>query len=151
VIFYCQTLTVPARRDWTNQEVLQGKQLFSKLQCQKCHVPKMLTSSTSTIPEHRTQVIRPYTDLLLHDMGTGLADGRPDFEAQGNEWRTPPLWGIGLIKVVNKHTFFLHDGRARNLEEAILWHGGEAQKAKEGFRQLPQSDRMNLIKFLESL
>lgn len=151
VIFYCQTLTVPERRNWTDQEVLQGKLLFSKLECHKCHVPKMVTSSTAEIPELRDQTIRPYTDLLLHDMGEALTDGRPDFEAQGNEWRTPPLWGIGLVKVVNKHTFFLHDGRARNLEEAILWHGGEAQKSKEGFLKLPQSDRAKLIKFLESL
>lgn len=97
------------------------------------------------------QNITPYTDLLLHDMGEGLADGRPDFEATGQEWRTPPLWGIGLFQTVNKHTFYLHDGRARNLSEAILWHGGEAEKSKNEFMQLSQKQRDQLIVFLESL
>jgi CxxC motif-containing protein (DUF1111 family) len=92
-----------------------------------------------------------YTDLLLHDMGTDLADNRPDFLATGSEWRTPPLWGIGLIKTVNGHSFLLHDGRARNMEEAILWHGGEAATAKDKFKQLSKADRALLLQFLESL
>jgi len=97
------------------------------------------------------QTIYPYTDLLLHDMGEGLADGRPDGLASGSEWRTPPLWGIGLVKVVNGHTRFLHDGRARSLEEAILWHGGEGQASRVRFMQLSMEDRMALLKFLESI
>jgi len=97
------------------------------------------------------QTIQPFTDLLLHDMGPGLADNRPDFLASGTEWRTPPLWGIGLFKTVNKHTYYLHDGRARNLEEAILWHDGEAANAKNGFMQLKVPERKQLLQFLQSL
>jgi CxxC motif-containing protein (DUF1111 family) len=97
------------------------------------------------------QVIHPYTDLLVHDMGPGLADGRPDFQASGSEWRTPPLWGIGLVSTVNGHTRFLHDGRAYNLMEAILWHGGEATAARDRVKRLPQRDRDALIAFLQSL
>ena len=97
------------------------------------------------------QRIYPYTDLLLHDMGPGLADGRPDFEAAGQEWRTPPLWGIGLVETVNGHTMFLHDGRARNLAEAILWHGGEAAESRDAFKALSKEERDALIRFLESL
>ena len=108
-------------------------------------------------------MIRPYTDLLLHDMGAGLADGRPeldgtgavvgtpDLDPSGQEWRTPPLWGIGLVETVNGHTRFLHDGRARSLEEAILWHGGEAEPARDRFRSLDAQDRAAVITFLESL
>ena len=151
VVFYCQTLTVPARRNWKDKEVLEGKVLFSKSGCANCHVPKMSTSSIAEISEFRNLVIRPYTDLLLHDMGEELADNRPDFEANGQEWRTPPLWGIGLIKTVNNHTFFLHDGRARNIEEAILWHGGEAEKSKNSFKNLAKLDRDKILKFLNSL
>ena len=97
------------------------------------------------------QLIFPYTDLLLHDMGNDLADNRPDFLASGNEWRTSPLWGIGLTQIVNGHSNFLHDGRARNLMEAIMWHGGEAFNSREYVRQLPQGDRDALISFLNSL
>lgn len=103
------------------------------------------------MPEASNQVIRPYTDLLLHDMGPGLADGRPDFLASGPEWRTPPLWGIGLTPVVNGHTNFLHDGRARDLMEAVLWHGGEAASAKNRVLQLPAASREDLLAFLRSL
>ena len=102
-------------------------------------------------PELSNQKIFPYTDLLLHDMGDGLADNRPDFLATGNEWRTPPLWGIGLIETVNNHTNFLHDGRARNIEEAILWHGGEAETSKNEFMKLSKADRDAVLKFLNSL
>ncbi|MEM8813901.1 MAG: di-heme oxidoredictase family protein, partial [Pseudomonadota bacterium] len=102
-------------------------------------------------PEHQFQLIWPYTDLLLHDMGEGLADGRPVGDANGREWRTPPLWGIGLTETVNGHTYFLHDGRARSLLEAILWHGGEAQDARDSVVELPPKERAALISFLESL
>jgi CxxC motif-containing protein (DUF1111 family) len=104
-----------------------------------------------TIPALSRQTIYPYTDLLLHDMGDGLADGRPDFQAGGSEWRTPPLWGIGLFETVNKHTTYLHDGRARNLMETVLWHGGEAEAAKNRVLQLSMEERDALIEFLKSL
>ena len=127
VTFYTQALAIPQRRDWDQPQVLQGKALFSEVQSAACHTPVFQTSAFDDIPEYSDQTIRPYTDLLLHDMGEDLADGAGDHRATGTEWRTPPLWGLGLVKVVNDHTNFLHDGRARNFEEAILWHGGEAQ------------------------
>ena len=111
----------------------------------------METGDHPTIPALSGQTIRPYTDLVLHDMGDGLADGRPDFQATGSEWRTPPLWGIGLIETVNGHTTFLHDGRARNLTEAILWHGGEAEQSRDNFANLTPSEREALLRFLNSL
>jgi CxxC motif-containing protein (DUF1111 family) len=151
IVFYLSTLAVPARRNSSDIEVKQGAKLFASLKCNACHVQQFVTSENYSIKQARNVTIRPYTDLLLHDMGAGLADGRPDFAANGQEWRTPPLWGIGMVKVVNKHTFFLHDGRARNLEEAILWHGGEAQFSQEGFKKLSIKERADLIAFLESL
>lgn len=151
VVFYASTLAVPARRQWDDPQVLRGKQLFMQAQCAGCHTPTLRTGVMAELPWLSHQVIRPYTDLLLHDMGAGLADGRNDFAATGQEWRTPPLWGIGLIHTVNGHTTFLHDGRARNLSEAILWHGGEAEAAREAFRTMPHPDRQALIRFLESL
>jgi len=151
VVVYCHTLAVPARRDWTNQVVLRGKKLFSVLDCATCHVPQLKTGDCPGYPELSKQTIHPYTDLLLHDMGEGLADHRPVYLATGSEWRTAPLWGIGLVQTVNNHTLFLHDGRARDLAEAILWHGGEAEKSKEQFRQLSKTDRDALITFLNSL
>jgi CxxC motif-containing protein (DUF1111 family) len=150
VTFYTSMLAVPARRDVGDPETDRGEILFSDLGCASCHV-EVVTTGSDAPPSLAEQSIRPYTDLLLHDMGPGLADGRPDFEATGSEWRTPPLWGIGLVETVNRHTFFLHDGRARDLAEAILWHGGEAEESKEGFRLLPREDRIALIRFLESL
>ena len=151
VVFYSQTLGVPGRRNWDKQNVLNGKSLFNQIGCASCHVPSYVTSDDHPIKELRNQKIFPYTDLLLHDMGPGLADGRPDFMASGFEWRTPPLWGIGLINTVNGHTRFLHDGRARNLTEAILWHGGEANKSVATFKSLSREDRQDLIDFLNSL
>jgi CxxC motif-containing protein (DUF1111 family) len=151
VVFYLQTLSVPARRDFKDPLVLKGKLLFNQLACASCHIPEFKTGTTHPVSALREQTIRPYTDLLLHDMGDELADNRPDFEANGNEWRTPPLWGLGMIKTVNGHTFLLHDGRARNIEEAILWHGGEAKESKKIFTRLSKVDRNNLLKFLESL
>jgi CxxC motif-containing protein (DUF1111 family) len=148
---YTRLLAVPARRDVDDPEVLAGREQFHVLGCADCHVPNHRTASLAGFPELTDQSIWPYTDLLLHDMGEGLADGRPDFEANGEEWRTPPLWGIGLFEVVNDHTFYLHDGRARNLAEAVLWHGGEAESAKQAFIEADASDRAALIRFLESL
>ncbi len=148
--FYLQTLAVPARRNVDAPVVINGEMIFNKIGCASCHRSKIRTGEHK-VAAISNQLINPYTDLLLHDMGDGLADKRPDFEADGKEWRTAPLWGIGLIKTVNKHTYLLHDGRARNLKEAILWHGGEAEKAKEKFRKLKKEDREALIKFLESL
>ncbi len=151
VVLYASALAVPARRDWDDPQVLAGKRLFRTLGCATCHVPVQQTGIHPTIPALSHQRIRPYTDLLLHDMGEGLADGRPDFEANGREWRTPPLWGIGLFETVNGHTRYLHDGRARNLMEAVLWHGGEAQRAKERVLRLTAVERRALLAFLESL
>lgn len=151
VVLYVSSLAVPARRDWEDETVLRGKEIFMQIGCQKCHTPSFETGEHPTIPALSNQKIWPYTDLLLHDMGDGLADNRPDFEATGSEWRTPPLWGIGLIQTVNGHTYLLHDGRARNLLEAILWHGGEAETARDFFANLSKEDREALIRFLESL
>jgi CxxC motif-containing protein (DUF1111 family) len=151
LIFYTATTAVPARRDVDDPQVLRGKQLFHQAQCTACHVPKHVTGTVKELPELSKQTIRPYTDLLLHDMGLGLADNRPDFDASGTEWRTPPLWGIGLIETVNGHTTYLHDGRARNLAEAILWHGGEAERAKQKFVNMSKAERDALLAFLNSL
>lgn len=148
---YSSTLAVPARRNYTDQNVLRGKKTFETIQCTSCHIPKIQTGNTHSIAALRNQTIRPYTDLLLHDMGQDLADNATDFKASGSEWRTPPLWGIGLIKIVNGHTNLMHDGRARNVEEAILWHGGEAQKAKDKFKKLSKQQREDLLAFINSL
>lgn len=150
VILYAQTLAVPARRNWTDTEVLAGKQRFGQIGCTGCHKDKIVTG-THDISALSNQTIRPYTDMLLHDMGSDLADNRPDYLADGNEWRTPPLWGIGLIETVNDHSMLLHDGRARNIEEAILWHGGEASSSTANFKALNQSERESILKFLSSL
>ncbi|MFU0504280.1 di-heme oxidoreductase family protein [Pseudaminobacter sp. NGMCC 1.201702] len=151
VTFYSQHLAVPARRDIDKPEVLTGKKAFYDLGCASCHTPKFVTRRDAPNKAHAFQLIWPYSDFLLHDMGEGLADGQQVGDATGTEWRTPPLWGIGLTETVNGHTFFLHDGRARNLTEAILWHGGEAQAARDGFAGLAKADREALITFLESL
>ena len=150
VTFYTRTLAVPARRDVGAQATDAGERVFARLGCDSCHLPELRTGD-SDIAANSHQLIHPYTDLLVHDMGPGLADGRPDGLASGSEWRTAPLWGIGLVSVVNRHTRFLHDGRARNLAEAILWHGGEAHPAREAFRKLPARERRELLAFLESL
>lgn len=148
---YSSTLSVPGRRNHTDQNVLKGKKTFETIGCTSCHIPKIQTGNTHPIAILRNQTIRPYTDLLLHDMGPDLADDAIDFKASGSEWRTPPLWGIGLIKTVNGHTNLLHDGRAKNVEEAILWHSGEAQKTKEQYKKLNKTDRENLLAFINSL
>ena len=151
VTFYSQNLAVPARRTPGDTQVLAGKEKFYALGCASCHVPKFVTRKDAPHPAQAFQLIWPYTDLLLHDMGEGLADGQRVGDASGSEWRTAPLWGIGLTQTVNGHTFFLHDGRARNMTEAILWHGGEAQKSRDGFAALEKAEREALIKFVESL
>lgn len=151
VTFYSRNLGVPARRNLGDAQVLAGKALFYDLGCAACHQPKFVTNRLKDQPEQSFQLIWPFTDMLLHDMGQGLADHRPEARATGREWRTAPLWGIGLTKTVSGHTRFLHDGRARNLTEAILWHGGEAEAARNGVLALPKPDRAALIAFLESL
>ncbi len=151
VTFYSQNLGVPQRRDVGDPAVLRGKAAFYGAGCTSCHTPKYVTSREAPTPAHRFQLIWPYTDLLLHDMGEGLADHRPEGDADGYEWRTAPLWGIGLTETVSGHTEFLHDGRARNLTEAILWHGGEAQKSRDAFAMMPEAQRDDLLAFLGSL
>lgn len=148
--FYFQTVAVPAPRQYDHPDVVRGRQLFEEIKCAACHTPKHITGA-HPIVSLAYQTIYPYTDLLLHDMGEGLTDDRPTYLATGNEWRTPPLWGIGLTQVVNPKATFLHDGRAATLEEAILWHGGEAETSKEAFRTMSPSDREALLAFLESL
>ena len=151
VTFYARNLGVPERRDVDDPKVLHGKALFHSLACAACHTPKHVTHRLKDQPEQSFQLIWPYTDLLLHDMGEGLADHSPEGRATGREWKTPPLWGVGLTAAVSGHTEFLHDGRARSLLEAILWHGGEAQAARDAVVDLPAPDREALITFLESL
>ena len=151
VSFYASNLAVPARRDVDSPKVLRGKQVFYETGCISCHTPKFVTHRLSDQPEQSFQLIWPYSDMLLHDMGPGLADNRPEGRANGQEWRTPPLWGIGLTETVSGHTYFLHDGRAQSLLEAILWHGGEAEAQKQRVVEMPSEDRAALIRFLESL
>lgn len=147
--FYTQTLAVPIRAT-LDDEARRGFRLFSDVSCGSCHRTTMRTGQHA-IPSLSNQLIAPYTDLLLHDLGDGLADHRPDFDATGSEWRTAPLWGIGLSEKVLGEGALLHDGRARTLEEAILWHGGEAAASRDSFKQLSKSDRAALIAFLLAL
>jgi CxxC motif-containing protein (DUF1111 family) len=155
VVFYQAVLAPPARRQASQAQVLQGQRLFAQAQCSACHRPSYVTgdapfpalSSTAL----RGQTIWPYTDLLLHDMGEALADGRPDFGANGRQWKTPPLWGIGLIRDVNGHQRLLHDGRADGVLEAILWHGGEAEASKQQVLKMSRAERAALVRFVESL
>lgn len=158
VVFYAETLAVPARRDVENEEVILGAQLFTQVQCSSCHHPDFTTETGElslgglVAPEGlKGQKIYPFTDMLLHDLGEELADNRRDFTATGVEWKTRPLWGLGLTKTVNPAAGFLHDGRAATPEEAILWHGGEAEQSKTDFMALQKSDRQALVKFLMSL
>ncbi|KQZ93842.1 thiol oxidoreductase [Mesorhizobium sp. Root157] len=151
VTFYSQNLAVPARRDLDQPEVLAGKKAFYEMGCVACHTPKFVTRRDAPNKAQSFQLIWPYSDFLLHDLGEGLADGQQVGDASGSEWRTQPLWGIGLTERVNGHTFFLHDGRARNLTEAILWHGGEAQRARDNFAAASAAERAALVKFLEAL
>lgn len=150
-VLYVSSLAVPARRNVDDETVLRGREIFMKIDCGNCHNPSFTTGKHPVFDHLSNEKIWPYTDMLLHDLGPELADGRPDYAASGTEWRTQPLWGIGLIETVNGHTNFLHDGRARNLQEAILWHGGEAENAKNNFKALSKEDREAVITFLESL
>lgn len=149
--FYAENLAVPYREDARAPEVLKGKKIFGTLGCRACHTPSYTTENVEGQPHLSGQTIWPYTDLLLHDMGEGLADHRPEGVATGREWRTPPLWGLGQTQAVSGHSYFLHDGRARSIEEAILWHGGEAEAARDGYAELPKGERDALLKFLGSL
>lgn len=148
---YVRLLAVPARRDWSDPEVLRGKAVFQGIGCASCHNPRFETGAVPGVPELSGQTIRPYTDLLLHDLGEELADGRPEGEADGREWRTAPLWGLGLTEAIGGQVRLLHDGRARSAEEAILWHGGEAAAARARFMRLGAADRQALLRFLKSL
>ncbi len=151
VAFYSSTLSVPAQRNYNDSQVQRGEQIFNEAQCSACHVSQVTTGLHTSIPQLSNQTIRPFTDLLLHDMGENLADGQSDFQATGSEWRTPPLWGIGLIETINGHTTYLHDGRARDLTEAILWHGGEGSASRDYFLTMSAEDREALLAFLRSL
>lgn len=151
VAFYSRTLAVPARRDVDDPEVLAGRQVFYETGCTACHRPNYVTARLAGDDPASFQLIWPYTDMLLHDMGPGLADNRPEGRADGQEWRTAPLWGIGMTETVSGHSYFLHDGRARSLLEAVLWHGGEAEGARDRVVNMPAGDRAALIRYLESL
>lgn len=150
-VFYIKTLAVPARRNTTDPAVKQGEVLFAQLGCGSCHIPTVQTGTDVRFKALSNQRIHPYTDLLLHDMGAGLADGRPDFQASGSEWKTPALWGIGLFEKTNGIPYYLHDGRARSLPEAILWHDGEAADSRNRYVKLSADERNHLIAFLKSL
>ena len=148
---YLRALAVPVRRDVDDPQVRRGERLFAEARCAVCHVPELRTGASATLPQAAHQTIHPFTDLLLHDMGEALSDGRPDYLARGSEWRTPALWGIGLSETVNGATGFLHDGRARGFVEAILWHGGEAQVSRDAFARMSRADREAVVAFLGSL
>lgn len=143
IVFYLRNLAVPAPREAGDPTVLRGKALFEQAGCAACHTPSFTTRAG--------QRISPYSDLLLHDMGEGLADHRPEGRADGRDWRTQPLWGLGYTQAVSGHTQLLHDGRARSVTEAILWHGGEAQKSREAFASMTKQDRDAVVAFLNSL
>lgn len=152
ITFWEQSLAVPARRQVDDPRFQRGERLFAEAKCAVCHVPELVTAqAVPHLPIAANQKIRAYTDLLLHDMGEGLADGRPDFQAGPRDWRTQPLWGLGLSQTVSGSTAMLHDGRARNATEAILWHGGEAEASREAFRRMPKEDRAALLRFLDSI
>ena len=151
VSFYSRHLAVPARRTPEDPVVLRGEQVFADSGCAACHRPSLRTSASGVDPALANQPIWPFTDMLLHDMGDGLADGLPEGMANGREWRTPPLWGIGLTERVSGHTFFLHDGRARSILEAILWHGGEGKAARDRVVALPRDARDALLTYINSL
>lgn len=148
---WMQGLAVPARRNMGEPQVRRGEAVFVQAQCAVCHVPELTTGPFAPMKQLSNRSFRAFTDLLLHDMGEGLADGRPDYAAGPRDWRTPPLWGLGLSQTVSGSTALLHDGRARNVAEAILWHGGEAAAAREAFRAMPKDDREALVRFVESI
>ena len=149
--FWSVALDAPPRRNPDSPEVKRGEQLFQTAKCSSCHVPELKTSEFPRLPQLAHRSFNPYTDLLLHDMGPALADGRPDFLASGQDWRTAPLWGIGLSSQVNGSTNLLHDGRARDVVEAILWHGGEAKQSRDIFASMNREEREALLAFINSL
>lgn len=149
--FFITALNAPEQRDRNLPSVQRGEKLFAQAKCAGCHVPELRTGEFPALPQLSNRRFRPYTDMLIHDMGEGLADGRPDFEATGRDWRTAPLWGIGLSQQVNGSPNLLHDGRARNVLEAILWHGGEAQASRDQFSRFSKEERDDLIAFVNSL
>jgi CxxC motif-containing protein (DUF1111 family) len=151
VKYYAQTLCVPARRSVTDPTIKRGEQLFIQAKCASCHRQTLTTAVNVAFPAISNQVIHPYTDLLVHDMGPGLADGRPDYLAGAQEWRTAALWGVGLFTIVNNPGYYLHDGRARTITEAIMWHGGEATYSQVYFSNLSTTDRNAVLAFLNSL
>ncbi|ACB96536.1 di-heme oxidoredictase family protein [Beijerinckia indica] len=148
---FLREAAVPARRNQDDADVIEGTHLFETIGCGQCHTDTLHLGPAAPLPNLKGAAIHPFTDLLLHDMGEGLADGRPDFAANGRQWRTPPLWGLGVLRQTGQTENYLHDGRARTLSEAILWHGGEAETAREAFRMLPASERQALLTFLNSL
>ena len=151
LVFYLKTIKAPIQRNQDDPDIMAGKQLFTSIKCASCHTPT-LTTGYSPISALSYKEIHPYTDLLLHDMGAELNDGYTEGFALTSEWRTPPLWGLGLSKESQGGTIFLmHDGRALSIQDAILMHGGEAERSKNGFIQLTESEKNQLIKFLESL
>lgn len=149
--FWHAALAPPPARNLELPQVKRGEKLFQQVGCAACHLPELRTGDYPLLPIIANTTFRAFTDLLLHDMGEDLADGRPDFLAGPRDWRTPPLWGIGLSAQVNGSTHLLHDGRARNVLEAILWHGGEAKSAKDAFSKMPATEREALIDFVNSL
>lgn len=149
--FYVAHLAPPAPRDRDDPVVRHGESIFSNLGCAHCHRPQLETAAHPKFPALGARPIAPYSDLLLHDMGPGLADGRPDFAAGPGDWRTAPLWGIGLRPLIAGHHQYLHDGRARNLQEAILWHGGEARETRDRYARMAKPERQALLRFLASL
>jgi len=151
VEFYLANLAAPPRRHTEDAQVRQGEQFFAEAGCTACHRPLLRTGPSQRFPLTANQQISPYTDLLVHDMGQGLADSRPDYQATGRQWRTPPLWGIGLVPLINEHSQYLHDGRARNLQEAVLWHGGEAQRSRQRYTAASKEKREALLAFLQAL
>jgi CxxC motif-containing protein (DUF1111 family) len=151
VLYYTRNIAPPARTNSQNTDVLAGEKIFNDIGCAACHTPRYELPDRPDMAEQSGQTIWPYTDLLLHDMGEGLADHRPEAQASGREWRTPALWGIGRAQEIDPRARFLHDGRARTILEAILWHGGEAQVARDTVTKLPPSARNELLTFLKSL
>ena len=151
VTFYSSQLGVPARRSINAENVKKGKEIFFALNCNSCHVESFTTGDTGSHANLNNQIIYPYSDFLLHDMGESLSDGVSEFFAQGSEWRTPPLWGIGLTSIVSDEYGYLHDGRARTIEEAILWHGGEANEIIQNYKKLKKNEVNQLLSFINSL
>jgi CxxC motif-containing protein (DUF1111 family) len=151
VEFYIAHLAPPRRRNADQPQVMQGEAIFARSGCTVCHQPELRSGTHPRFPLLSGQPVEAYSDLLLHDMGAALADGRPDYQANGRQWRTTPLWGFGLLFGINEHTSYLHDGRARTAQEAILWHGGEAAVARNRYEDLSKSDRNALLAFVQSL